>query len=153
PQCSTRDLGLFEDIRGIWVCRIPKHGHAREPGQSLFQQFEPLATQVWYHEAHARDVAAGSRQTGHEPAPQRIASGSHDNWDRRGSALARERRESPACRNDVYVESDQLRREFRQAFESILSGAILEGDIFSFDPSHLSQSILEYLNKRGHRCI
>ena len=44
PQCLTPSLRLFEDERGVWIVRIPKHGHAREPGQNLFQQFESLRT-------------------------------------------------------------------------------------------------------------
>src|SRR6516165_5869119 len=28
-QCLTARLRLFEDQRGIWIGRVPKHGHAR----------------------------------------------------------------------------------------------------------------------------
>jgi hypothetical protein len=82
PQCPTRGLRLLEDERRIRIGRIPKHRHTSKPGQNLFQQFEPLPAQVRRHEAHPRDVAAGARQTGNEPAPQWIASGCHD--DRNG---------------------------------------------------------------------
>src|SRR5262249_42101971 len=60
PQCPPPGLCFFEDERGIRIGRIPKHCHAREARQKLFQQFESLRTQVRHHEAHSRDVAAGS---------------------------------------------------------------------------------------------
>src|SRR5262245_61163872 len=57
-------LRLFVDQRGIRIGRVPKYRHARKPRQKLFQQFEPLRTQVRHHEAHPRDVAARSSRSG-----------------------------------------------------------------------------------------
>ena len=108
-----------------------------EPGQQLLEQFQALPTEVRHHEAHARDVAAGSRQTGDEPAPQRVAGGCHDDWNGRGGPLGRERPERSACHDDVDVEANQLRCEFRQPFEAILCVAVFKGDILPFDPSQL----------------
>src|SRR5215472_7457477 len=139
PQCPTRGLRFLEHERGIRIGRIPKYRHASKPRHNLFQQFEPLPAQVRRHEAHPRDVAAGSRQTGNEPAPQWIASGSHDDWNGGSGLLGRQRCKSSGCRNNIDLETDQVRCEFRQSFEPIFRKAGLETDVPPFDPSQLPQ--------------
>src|SRR5262249_56268377 len=52
------------------------------------------------------DVAARSRQTGHEPTPQRIAGRCHNDRDRPGGTLGRKWRESSTRHNDIDLESD-----------------------------------------------
>src|SRR5262249_19125348 len=72
PQCPACGLRLFEDNSGIRIGRIPKHSHTRKSGKQLPEQFQALPTEVRHHEAHAWDVAAGSRQAVDEPTAQRV---------------------------------------------------------------------------------
>jgi hypothetical protein len=141
PQCPARSVRLFEDNRGIWIGRIPKHGHADEPRQQLLEQFQSLATKVWGHEAHTRDVATGPRETGDESAAYRVAGGPHDDWNGRGRPLGRQRRERSDSDNQIDVKADQLFCQHGQPFEPIVRVARLEGDVFPFDPSQLRQGI------------
>src|SRR5262245_53365938 len=146
PQCPACGLRLFEDNSGIRIGRIPKHSHTRKSGKQLLEQFQALATEVRHHEAHACDVAAGSRQAGDEPTAQRVTGRHRDNGDRCGCPLGRERPERSNCHDDIDVEANQLCCEFRQPFEPILRKAALERDVFPLDPSQLPQAIEK---KRG----
>ena len=73
PQCPACGLRLFEDNSGIRIGRIPKHSHTRESGKQFLEQFQALPTEVRHHQAHACDVATGSRQAVDEPSAQRVA--------------------------------------------------------------------------------
>src|SRR5262249_46559134 len=87
-----------------------------------------------------------SRQAGDEPTAQRVTGRHHDNGDRCGGPLGRERPERSNCHDDIDVEANQLCCEFRQPFEPILRKAALERDVFPLDQSQLAQAIEK---KRG----
>ena len=73
-------------------------------------------------------LPAGSRQIGNEPAPEWIASGRHDDRNGRTGLLGRKRCESPVCRNDINLETDQVRCKSRQPFKPIFRIAALENN-------------------------
>ena len=64
----------------------------------------------------------------------------YDDWNSGSGLPGRQRCKSSGCRNNIDLETDQVRCEFRQSFEPIFRKAGLENDVFPFDPSQLPQS-------------
>ena len=99
-------MSLFEDNGGIWISPIPEHSYAGDWGKQLLEQFQAFPTEVRRHEAHARDVAAGSRKTGYKARPQRVARAHHDDWNGQGRPPGRDRPEGSNCHDEVDVEAN-----------------------------------------------
>src|SRR5262249_59307233 len=76
-------------------------------------------------------------------------SGCHKDRNGCGGALCRQRCESSGCRNDIDLESDQVRCEFGQPLGPILRIALIKNDVLALDPSQLPQSIKKNCTKHG----
>ena len=78
------------------------------------QRFQPFCPECGDNKTHARDIAAGTVETGDEAVPDEIGRGKN-NWNRRACSLGRQcgRRAAGEDRGDMIT--DQISRKRRQA--------------------------------------
>ena len=109
----------------------------------LLEHFELLSDQVGRHQRSPRDVSPRARQARHEPAPQRIIDGHHDDRDRPGRLLGGPGRRSTHRHDDVHLRTDQAGHEGGQPIILSLRPLELEGDALTFHVAEIAQGLAE----------
>ena len=89
---------------------IDEHSHSSGSGDKLAQQAELLCPQFTDEEVHAGNVAAWPGEAGHKTKPDRVLADGHDDGDRRGRRLGRQRRWLSGRDQQGDVPANQFRR-------------------------------------------
>src|SRR5262249_41272781 len=137
------NLTRFLDIHGILV--VEQNGKAAQSGDHLAKQFEPFGGHVRRHNRKAGHITAGPRQTGDEPAADRVADDRGDDRDRRCRSLRRQGRLGSVREDNIDLEPDELGGDFAIALIATFRPAVLDRDGAALDPAKLAQA----LHKRG----
>jgi hypothetical protein len=88
------------------IRQVDPYRHPRHRRGSLLEELEGFGDHAGREGRQARDVASRSRQAGHEPAPDGIANGNHDDWDCLRRMLGRLGRRRTHGNEDIYVEKN-----------------------------------------------
>jgi hypothetical protein len=98
------------------------------------QQFQPLRYQLRVQRRHAREVAARAVQAGNEAKLDRVDPGIEHDRNRRGRRPGRKCRKKSSRRgNHDHLATNQVGREFRQAFVVAFRPSILDQHIEALD--------------------
>jgi hypothetical protein len=92
------------------------------------------------------------RHARYEPGGQGIAARCHDDGNRSGCLLGRERRRRSSREDKVNLEPDQLLREGGKSLGPTVSRAILDHDVLSLRVSELLEPLPECRQVGGVRC-
>src|SRR5262249_26257621 len=104
-QRSSGELRLFDDLRSVGFDRTADDGNAGELGNDLLEKLEPFAAQLRGEVGQSGEVSSRSRQTGDEPAGNRIAVLREDNGNRGCCFLGGTRYGGSRCDDDVHFET------------------------------------------------
>jgi hypothetical protein len=78
PERCGHDLEFWQGRSSNRVVRVRQHRHPRDRWHRLFQQLQPLATQLSRVRGQPRDVPTWPRDVGNQPRPHRIPTGEDD---------------------------------------------------------------------------
>ena len=115
-------------IRGV-----EKDGDARQSGNRVFQQLQPLRLKLGRAQGAPGDVRARTCQIRHYATVDGVADGPHDNGYRRGGLLRGEHGVDPPSKNDIHIEADEVIRQLGKLFVVSLGIAVLEANVFTLD--------------------
>src|SRR5215475_7313263 len=117
------------------------YGQPAEPGDSLVQQFNPLAGSIGQLVRQAGDVATRTRQTSDQSGANRIPRDRKD--DRYGgcSLLSHERVFVPAGKHNIHIEPNEFGHDLSSAFGATLRPSILDREGATLDPAEIAQTL------------
>src|SRR5215813_9008636 len=124
-----------------WIRRVDEKAHDGSARNQLAQQFQPFCPECVYEESHARDIAAGTIETGNEAEIDRI--GTDREYDRNGCGCGfRGERSRRGQRNDRGRGiGRQLGSHCRQSVEATIARAIFDRDIAPFDIAGVLEAV------------
>ena len=97
----------------------------------------------------AREVPSRASQTGYQPTFDRISHARHDNGNRGGGVFRCQGRTREGGHQDLDPESDQLRRQRRQAFVVAFRIALLNDKVLPLDVAEVTQPLMECFDRTG----
>src|SRR5262249_26323518 len=130
-------------IRGV-----EEDGDARQSGNHLLQQLQPLRLKLGRAQGAPRDVRAWTCQIRHYATVDGVADGPHDNGYRRGGLLRGEHGFGPQSKNDVHIEADEVVRQVGKSLVVSLSVAVLEANVLTLDISEIIESLSKRFDRR-----
>src|SRR5262249_59511165 len=134
--------------RHIVICGVGEHGDAKQSGNHLFQQLQPLRLELGSARGESCDVRARMCQIRHYANAEGVADGTHDDGYRCGGLLRRERGVGSPRENGVYVEADEVFRQFGKSLVAPLSVAVLEANVLTLDIPEIIESLSKSVNRR-----
>jgi hypothetical protein len=117
------------------------------------EQPESLSVQYGIYEAHARSIAAGVIEAGHEAQADRVSAGQKHNWNRRGYLFCRNR-----CGSipdyDGYVPLNEFSHQTWQAFIMTAGKVVFHRYVLPLDIASLFETQFErrYEGRRRAGC-
>ena len=109
----------------------------------MLEYLKPLPTHRELEISEAGCIAAGRRQTCHEPTADRIGDdGKHDRYRARLLTQHSHRRRA-ACHDHVWLERDQFLRIGLGAIDTVAQPAIIDLDIATFRPTEMLELLHE----------
>src|SRR5206468_4977836 len=97
------------------------------------------------------DIATRPRQAGDEPASNRIASSSEDNWEDPGCLLGGKGSGCAHGHDDINFERNQFGRKSGEPLELPLGISVFNDDVATLDVAEVTQSLTEGLAQVGAR--
>jgi hypothetical protein len=89
PQLLGGGACLLQEDDMTEILRIREDGHTLDARQDIGKQLKAFAAQLRREKTHAGDVAAGPRETGNQPRPDRLSHRNEDDGNRGGRGLRR----------------------------------------------------------------
>ena len=103
----------------------------------LFEQFEPLCSEVNQECAQPRYVSAWARETGDQARPYRITTGCHHDWDDGGRILGGKCCWRPPCDKDINVLAQWLGRKRSKLLNSAAGKTVADHKVLTVNISEL----------------
>jgi hypothetical protein len=107
PEGSGRGLQLLHRQPSLRRF-VPENSHSRDLREELSEQLDPFGHQLTRDRAHSRDVASWPGEALYNPKLYRVASGRHDDRNRRRRVLGGAGRFAPARHDNVNPLPDQF---------------------------------------------
>src|SRR4029453_7917658 len=145
PQPLCRELKFFPTERGGPSLGIPEYGNTGELGNNLLEQLQPLSSQLRDDACQPCDVATGPRQALDEPSSNGVSRRRHNDRDGRGSLLGSQGIRIKGCDDNVWLETDEIGGEIREALDSTLCITVLNPDVLALNPSEVGETLSECL--------
>jgi hypothetical protein len=148
-QSAARHLSGLEVGGGTRIGRIPEHGGAREPWNSLLEELHTFSFQLRSQDGKSRDISSRAREAHHEPTPNGIGRGRHDDGDRPGRLHGCESAGRPRGHDDDRIETDQVGRELGEPLVSPFCPSVLNGNVLTLDVAQVAELLSEGLYVSG----
>ena len=130
PQRPRRDVCCLQHVHcrafaeGTW---LPEDSDPINPRNGLLEQLQTLADELRVEGGQPRDIAARPRETGDEPAPNRITNTSEDNGDSRGCLHGHTGAECASFgQDDINLERNQFGRKSGDPLELPLGISVFD---------------------------
>src|SRR5262245_34740381 len=144
PERARGSLNLFHLRIGGRKARVKQATDRASLWDQLPQQFYPLRHHFHDEKHHARHIAAGAIEAGHEALVDRVRSNHEDDRDRRRRRLCRPcRLRTAGSRDHGDRPARELGRQRRQSISSALGPAVIDADIAMLDIASLAQAAPE----------
>ena len=128
--------------------RDSKNCHVRQVAHRLLQQLHPLADELDRQEGRAGDVAAGTREAGHDAGLRRVRA--HAEQDRGGPGRLLDQPDHRALAHEqVHLLAQQLFREGKGALRRPLAPPGLEDVALALDLAGLAQALAKAIQVHG----
>src|SRR5215813_3110719 len=141
-------LRALQRERHIVIRGVEEDGDPRQSGDHLFQQLQPLRFELGSARGEPCDVPARTCQIRHYANAEGVANGTHDDGYRCGGLLRREHGVGPPRENGVYVEADEVFRQFGKSLVAPLGVAVLEANVLTLDIPEIIESLSKRVNGR-----
>src|SRR5262245_40953062 len=148
PEPARGSLNLFHLRIGGRKARVKQATDHASLWDQFPQQFQPLRHHFQDEKHHARHIAAGAVEAGHEALADRVRSNHEDDRDRRRRRLCRPcRLRAAGSRDHGDRPARQLGRQRRQSISSAFGPAVIDADIAMLDIASLAQAAPERRNE------
>src|SRR5262245_33433611 len=133
------DLRLSQKRPGRWISRNEEDGYLSDLGDGLLEQLNRFAGYLGACcSAHAGDVSPRPCETGDETALNGVSTCSHDDGDRLRSILSWLVCGRSTRNDDVDLETNEVGREGREAFEVAVGPSVLDDEVLSLNPAQFA---------------
>src|SRR5262249_54557466 len=130
--------------------RIPHERHARQAGDIIFQNLQPLSDEVGCQLRVSSDVSLWWGGLGQKPRRPRTAGANQDGGIGGGGWGAPPRRGGAVADEDVPRQRDKLERGPPQEIDVALRSAIFKGDVLAHHVAIIAQALPEVIPYRGN---
>src|SRR6266567_7556732 len=150
---ACRILDVFKLPFGIWISRVHEKRDLARGGHQLMQQPKPLSLQIGGEEAHARNVAARSIETGDQAELDRItAIRKNDRNSMRCSFGCERGLNSAGCHEHGHPPPDQFCGQCRQTVIVTVCKPSFEQYILTVNVARFVQTLQEGDPRRRKLC-
>jgi hypothetical protein len=130
------------------AARELKQGYARNRGNSLFEELEPLGDYSGAKNRIPSNIPAWIGEALREARAQCIADPDHDNRNCCRRSHGRDGGRRPVGSDHIHGQADELSRSLGEPFGHAIGVAIVEGDVPAFHVAEVAQSLTESVRRR-----
>src|SRR4029077_4507140 len=133
------------------IIGVPNNADVNGRWCELGEKLKAFSSDIRDHIAHASDVAARVCEALYNAGPNWVPCGRHDDWNRGGCLLERKNRRRTRGHDDFDIQTNEIVREFGQAFVVTSGPAVFNEKVLAFLVAKFPQRFLKGVHPRSRR--